>query len=742
MTADAYNRQTNINVKAGYVVHEKAFASQLIDEKRLRGIALRNGVQKENLPPFSPWLVSTALSPYMLARAQVSDSQRAVLQNREKSAGLNACGGEVPEETRRALSNLIDDVYSSTSWWHEVRQQYILKKEREQNSAPAAPGTPESLLMDFVWYYSNMRLLDDVKIQGNVASYKKQNFPIALETEYPDEFISRISSRTLKEIYGASDAEIAAFSASPFSTAQERKTAIERLFLPLCERNCMDLTENTDEDGRVIEKPVFRPDGSADFVAAMRHLRHITYKNKRAYMTAKTSQTAGHDGADAHVFYDRVFLSDEFTNLVLDSPYGRNFLAAVGVDVSKPYKIDERGNTTKTIEEILFTDEKYNIRTIWLRDKDKRKIDTNGERLESQNTAIVKGLLMTCFAGRKSVPEQGKAAIEAVVSSGKISFEFAVRANEADRFIAEYKRQNQNRMDAKRQTGQTIPFSDELMARCRNREWLETLGMPEANINKLLAFKMDMNALNDYARNSFSNMLGGNNGIRSTKAFTGERDEAPLTLNSSARDILAKLRKESGECYKMAQRQSAEDRYTHIFSDELLEVLFRTDILEEIRQKTGVGTDASYSQKTALAGEWIAALPDDSPIIDVKRLGNPRLPGRITKQGLLDGLRKDNSEAAGPSDYAAKIFSMLAHSDYRKGDQSYWTERLKYGQRSTFAQALNVDILELCSACSKSGNTNAANRQDTTETQPAQTGGYACQGQPYSYTEQSSYYYR
>lgn len=734
MAIDANNRWAFINAKAGHIVHEKAFAFQFIKEKKQRAKALRNGVLKDNLEPFSPGLVNAALNPYMLARVQASDNQIEMLQKWTTSGRFDSYGGENPEQTRRLLSNLIDDVYSSTSWWFNLKQQYLIKKEREQGSAPVAPGTPESLLMDFVWHYSNIRLWDDARVQNSIASYNAQNFPVMLESEYPDEFIARISSKTLKEFYGATEEELRAFSEAPFSSNQERKSAIENLFLPLCERSWVDVSEIIDEDGHVIEKPIFRPDGSADFVAAMRHLRNIKHKNKRAYMAAKTTSNKETD-ADGHVSYYEVFLSDDFTNLVLNSPYGKNFLTAVGVDVTKPYKLDGNGNVSKTIEGMLFSDEKYNTRTIWLNNKDKRKLNEAGERLENQNTATVKRILMSCIAGRKANLEMGKPAIASVISSGKISFEFAARANEADKFIAEFKRQNKNRMDAKRQTGQTIPFSDDFMARCRDRDWLETLGMPEANINKLLAFRMDMNTLNDLTRNSFSNMLGGNMGIRSTKAFTGERNETPLTFESSAKEILRKLRRESGECYKMSQRQSAADRYTHIFSDELLEVLFRTDILEETRQRMGIGIDATYSQKTALAGEWIAALPDNSPLIDVKRFGNPLIPGFITKQGLLDGLRKENAEASNPADYTAKIFSMLTHSDYRKGDPSYWTERLNYGQRSTFAQALNIDILKLCAACTKSG-------EMSTEGQFTQAAGYNYQEQPYSYSNEPAYCYR
>jgi hypothetical protein len=735
MAFDTNNPLAFFNKKAGYGVYEKAFEYQFINEKRKRAKALRNGIMKDDLEPFSPGLVNAAVDPNMMEMVRLSDNQKIELSKWTGSTVTNSYGGDDPERTRRFLSNLIDDIYSSTTWWYNIKERYMSKKEKEKNSVPSSSGTPESLLMDFVWYYSNVRLLEDVKVQASIETYNKQGFPVTLEREYPDEFVARISSKTLKEIYGATDSELSTFSESPFSTPQERCAAIERLFLPLCERSYVDVSENVDDEGHVIEKPVFRMDGSADFVAAMRHLRYIKYQNKRSYMSAKTSGAAIESDTGGYVSYGEKFLSDDFTNLVLNSPYGKNFLLAVGVDITRPYKLDENGNVKKTIEATLFTDEKYNIRNVWLQNKDKRKLNEEGERLENQNTATVKRILMSCIAGRKANLEQGKPAIPAVCSSGKISFEFAARADEADRFIAEFKRQNQNRMDAKKQTGQTIPFSDDFMARCRDRNWLETLGMPEANINKLLAFRMDMNALNDYTRNSFSNMLGGNMGIRSTKAYTGERTEKPLTLQSDAKDILRRLRRESGECYKLSQRQSAVDNYTYIFSDELLEILFRTDILEEVRQRTGIGADASYSQKTSLAWQWINALPEDSPLIDKERAGNPLLPGCISKQTLLTGLGKKNEEASGPADYAAKIFSMLVHSDYRKGDPSYWTERLRLGQRSTFAQALNIDILNLFSACTKP----LVPTMPTVNVQNALTAGYNYE-EPYQEQETYTYY--
>ena len=695
MAINASYRNAFIDFKAGYAVYETAFEYQFIKEKRRREAALRRGVRKEDLEPFSAGLVKAAVNVHMLRKAEIPMNQCMIFESWRKAASFDDySSAENPEQARKRLSNIIDDVYSASPWGRIVIDKNIRKKAAAKDTVPTAPGTPESLLMDFAWYYENIHLLDDVKIQATLDTYRKQKYAITLQTEYPEEFIARISSTALKELYGATEAEIEAFSESPFSTPQEKRAAIEGLFLPLSARNGYDLSEMVDSDtGYVYERPVYNVDGRPDFVAAMRQLRHVRYLNARA------SASASRSGIDAeaaygrgYISYGRMYLTDDFTNLVLNDPNGPKFLAAIGVDLNAPYYMDQNGTVTKTIGGMLFSDEAYNLKNVWNAEKDKRTVnEKTGKLMESRRTESVKNILMVCIAGRRPNWEEKKPGICSVVSCGKISCEFAKRATEIDCFLEEFKRQN----DYRKNSGWKAPFSDDFIIRCRDRGWLEKIGMPEENINKLLAFRMDENNLNDYMRRSFSNMLGGNMGIRSTKAYTGEKDDIALTPSSSIPDIYRRLRKESGRCYQLSQRQSAADRYTYIYSDDLLEALFRTDILEKVRAESGFGDNPSYTQKTELAERWINALPEDSVLIDVTGLAHPDVKGRVSKKSLIEGLKKENKDASSPSDYAAKIFSMLVHSDYRKGDNSYWTEKLKLGQRSTFAQAMNRDMIGL-----------------------------------------------
>lgn len=683
MALDANDRYAFIT--AGAYVRALAFQYQFIIEKRKRDKSLTEGVARNDLVPFSPALVAAAVNKGMLKRAEVDEKYIKDLSKWQSSAITDNYGGDDPEATKRYLSNLIDKAYSTSPWWKVIKHN---DEKNKQSKIPYedyvyAPQSPKALLMDFAWYYENLQTAGDRHVQELMKAKDEKGERYCLITSYPDTFIARLKSNTLRD-FGATEDEIKAFSEAPFSTEKERKEAIEKLLVPLCERNGLDLTTNFNrESGDIKLKAIFpmkpEPDESeedfenriaglrnydgeaVDFVAAMKHFRNVKQSWSVVSGIAYKSGVSVKEAINRGYASKAAVLSDDFVNLAVNKPYSKDFLEEIGAPESK-------------IGNIL----SYKGKPI----------------TEKGREAVLFGI------GGKKKTEKNKTGEPTVLSAVKIQFEFSNRGSEITKFMESFKAQNEDRMKARKAGRQMLPFSDDILIKSYDREWLEKLGLPAANIDAILKFRMDPNNLNDYARQNFSNMIaGGKNGLHNAEAKKGKR--LYVDKDSSLPDIYKALKQAKGDCYAASQRTSAEDRYTYIYPDGLLEALFRTDILEDIRRKLGNAGTRTITE------EWIKALPDDYLFFNENQLG-PRpegerpIYGGFNRERLLGALDVKNENATTKADYIVKIFSMLVMSNYHKGNTSYWKstgeegeKTLNLGQRTTFARVLNQEVLSL-----------------------------------------------
>lgn len=683
MALDANNRLSFVT--GGAYVRSLAFRYQFSKEKRKRDKDLTDGVSRNELNPFSPALVAAAVNKGMLKKAEVDDKYIEEFTKWQSSAITDSYGGDDPEATKRYLSNLIDKAYSSSPWWK------IIKNNDEKNKQTRvayedyvyAPQSPKALLMDFAWYYENLQTAEDQHVQGLMKAKDEKNEKYPLVTAYPDTFIARLKSNTLRD-FGASEEEIKTFSEAPFSSVKEQKSAIEKLMVPLCNRNGLDLTDVCNkESGDIKLKSIFptKPehdeseedfnnrisrlrnyDGEiVDFVAAMKHFRNVKQSWSVVAGIAYKSGVSVTEAINRGYASKSAVLSDDFVNLAVNKPYSKDFLEEIGVSESQIKSI--LGNKGKPI------------------------------------TEKVRGAVLFGIGGKKKT-EKNKEGEPTVLSAIKIQFEFSNRGSEITKFMESFKAQNEARMKARREGRQMPSFSDDILIKAYNREWLEKIGLPEANIDAILKFRMDPNNLNDYARQNFSNMIaGGKNGLHNAEAKKGKRIH--VDKDSSLPDIYKAIKQASGDCYAASQRISAEDRYTYIYPDGLLEALFRTDILEDIR-KTHKGAG-----NRIITEEWLRALPDDYLFFNDEQLGRrkedePQIYGGFDRDRLIAALDIKNEDASTKADYIVKVFSMLVMSNYHKGDTSYWKgtgkegeKPLNLGQRTTFARVINKEILSL-----------------------------------------------
>lgn len=683
MALDVNNK--NLFITAGIYVRSAAFAQQFTKEKKKRDKALREGASRNELEPFSPALVAAAINKGMMKKAEIDEKLTAELLKWQSSAVTDFYGGEDPEASRRYLSNLIDKAYSSSSWWAAIKNRGERKKLslKSYEDYVFAPQSPKALLMDFAWYYENLQTAADPVVQTKMSGKEVKGEAYCLIKSYPDSFIVRLKSLALKS-FGATEDELRTFSNAPFSTEEEQKEAVENLMVPLCRRNGIDLEDRIDrETGKIKSKSIFptKPEpGEAeedyekriaglknydgeivDFVAAMRHFRFVKQSRSVASCIAFKAGVSVQEAIKRGYATKAAILSDDFVNLAVNKPYSRDFLEAIGVE-------EER------IKKIL--------------------VNKGSAVTEAVRSSILFGI------GGKKKTDNNKEGEPAVLSSIKIQFEFSNRSSEIARYINEFKKQNDNRMNIRSKGGQMPPFTDDILIKAYNREWLEKIGLPAENINAILKFRMDPNNLNDYARQNFSNMIAGaKNGLHNAEAKKGKR--VYVDKDSSLPDIYKALKQAKGDCFAASQRTSAEDRYTYIYPDGLLEALFRTDILEDVRRNIGkAGTRATTEA-------WINALPDDYLFFNPDQLG-PRpvdklqLYGSFDRKRLIAALGVKNEEAKTKADYIAKIFNMLVMSHYHKGDPSYWKSTgkegekpLNLGQRTTFARVINQEVLSL-----------------------------------------------
>ena len=673
----AYNtNDRHVFFTAEGLVKTVGFKYQFLKEKKRRDTDKAKGiVDEKELPPFSPALLSAAVTADMLDLAEVSAENRKAIHKWAQSAITGSYAGTPEEQAQkeRYVSYLIDKSYSDTSWWRAINSQQEKNTGVTLSEAFAdynvAPPTITGLFMDYAWYRENLMTRRDPKCAKTIKGYEYQKYEVRLLDTYPETFIACLSERNLSKL-GATEDEIKAFQSADVSSPAKLVASVDALMMPLAKRRGYDFTTKYDGEGRYVQKPLYTTDENGvkkpDYVAAMKYYRYIKANNAKVYRLKMNAITNSGCKTEAEAIEKRYLSPNWKENLIypsnefLEIAFTEDFLKAVGVPDNGRDAVMSQADNWKSSD------------------------------FNSRKDAV--SCLMKNLGGSKAP------LIPAVRSALTMSLEFGSHSTPEERFIEEFKRQNNIRKESHWQK----PFSDKFILACRNRHNLERIGMPAESIEAIMNFELDENNLTPLARKSFSNLLGGNDGIRKSQTWRDSQSpnsidnyQATVSKNSSMKEIYSAIIAESSGCYQLSQREAnADDHYAYVYSDNLLEALFRTDVLAEVVK------DPSWTDERSLTTLWIKSLPDDCVLCDPKCLD-------CSKEALLAALKIENGTEKTKIDYVAKVFSMLVRSGYQKGNPDYW-KRLNKGQRAAFAMAINRDVKEMFQSWANRSEQNAS----------------------------------
>lgn len=552
------------------------------------------------------------------------------------------------EEKKRIVSNLIDNAVKPTQWYRAelYKREHVQKKENGAFERTVAPFRDDSILMDFIWYYTykeSVRIPSPFDDEKQKEEYRKAS--------YPPEFIERLSGKALEK-NGATVKEINDFFNSNMATKEDREKAIETLLIPLAKRQGLSVDETISDKGEVLVEPIYREDGSADYSVAMKCFRKIRLEN---------SKISG-------IIHSVEASREKTNNSTLSSLSTEEYMKKLGV-FSEKYVFKKLPDDFIN----LATSDETFLKSIGLPDES-IKVLLSLPKLANANSKEINIIHATVskYIGGRAASGNKKETVCAL-SSKKIPKEFSRRQTEMQKFIAEFKTQNSERA----KSGYKKPFADEMILKCHNEEFLRKLGMPDDNIEKIMKLYIPASGLNDKLRDLFSKVIGGNNGIRSTEAYNEktENDVVEVNENSSMIEIYKRLTKESGDTYKNFTYSQGDDKYAVGYSEGLLKALFRTDMLDEIKKASPKNASAMEITK-----KWITLLPTDSPIIAQNKLN-------VTKKDILSGLEKGNEDKTTNADFIAASFSMLVRSNCD------WNN-LSTHQRIEFRRTMNETIKE------------------------------------------------
>ena len=578
---------SNVNPKIKLAAFESLFKKE-----RSRVLnALRQGIPENDIDPFGPALIYEA---WDIRKDAKVDNSISISLDKWRTSIVTFFYGQDERNKRRYLTKLIIRGFCDSPWWKEV-----LAKESEPNtfknmyqnySLPSLSS--KSMLIDFVWYYEHLQTYYDLKVKGYIKKYCDNGYGIRLFDCYPDEFLVELINPFLSMLFKKADPRVTEFVKAPFSTKEEQRKAIEKLLVPICVEKGLDLSDSFDGLGNPIFRPIFRENGSVDYVAAMRHFRYVVYSETYARSIAK-KKGISLEKVYKEGFADRVKLSDSFVDLAVNRECSRDFLESIGV-------------TETGIQIILDCKEE------WLESASKRE--------------HVRSIVFDRICGNGTPSDEER--FPAVLSSLPISFEFfAHQTFNVSNFVEGFKRE-ENKFEA---SNWEKPFEDDLILSLLDRKNLKKLGLSQKLVDVMGEYRLNRGNITYDERVNFSILWSLCGEIHTCPAFC-KKEEDSVDKDSSISDLYEACKNEIYKAYDARQRgfQNGEIPY----SDGLLEGIFRIDLAKKILKNY----DGDEDENPNLSN-WVNLLPDDNVLISNDGFGNPLIPGYLDKKQLLQGIR-------------------------------------------------------------------------------------------------------
>lgn len=515
---------------------------------------------------------------------------------------------------------------------------YYEQPRKNYAPPPVANITKESLLVAFAWYLDAANTIKEVNPQD------------ATNPQYSEEFINLLMEDGVLKGFGATDKEIEMINDFRTSNPERFNNGIYYVM----KRALVNTYGNTgtvgiDEEGNVVIAPLLTKDGKVNLPAMMKTLRKIKADNAKRSVYIKNGYQK-----DSTPFSS---LPNEFIALT----DREEFLNGIGLP-------------EESKEVIIKTINKYKA--------------TRSDEMAD----ILRRTLYKYLNGRVNDYD----SIPCIFAGQKIAGEFRHRQTKLEKFIEGFRTENaqRGRMKKEQHLQQWPPFSDQFLVFAQDPKILEAAGFPEEGINKIMSFKTlsivdgkTYISISDRDRNNMSLTLA-NYGTKSPIIKNGVRPRTILDDNSGLVAVIRELAKENGESYAMKTQGSyAKMKY----SDSLIDQLFGIKYLDGVKQAE------PNAKNIRIVGNWIASLPDDSPLFQIG----------MTRDRLLSATEAtENNENASFEEllsvyndpdafHVQRAFSVLLAKKYVSGASDAFWNGMSESQANMFRATIGKDIYDL-----------------------------------------------